>query len=149
MPKINALKLLIVLFVFALPISMYAQTTGNRTDLVNKTWRIVGMKCPDQTATADNDDYVHYYGTLHLTPEIYSDINHGKYMKVYRDQRDNPKEEGTYSIITDDQNETKLILKPRKGNKVEYRVALVYPNHLTLVQLDEAEKCRVSYAIAP
>ncbi|MBS1690095.1 MAG: hypothetical protein JSS96_15300 [Bacteroidetes bacterium] len=143
--------LLIAVFMLAAAPALFAQTIGNRADIVNKKWRIIAMKCPDAMNTdANQDQFVHYYGTLTLTPSNYQNINYGTFVKVHHDASDNPIERGNYSLVADDMNGTRLILKSRKGETTTtYRVELVYPNHLTLINLGDDEKCKVTYAIAP
>jgi hypothetical protein len=151
MQSINRLLLTALVFILVLPAGI-AQTIGNRADLVNKTWRIMAMKCPDALSNAgDPDQYVHYYGTLTLTPAAGNaqSVNYGTYVRVNRDASDNPVEKGTYSLVTDEMNGTKLVLKPKKGNEMTYRVETVLPNHLTLINLGEDVKCKFTYAIVP
>lgn len=140
--------LIVMVFLLSAPLA-FAQTMGNRADLVNKTWRIVGMKCPASMNTDDSDQFVHYYGSLTLTPDNYNSINYGTFVQINRDMSDNPIQKGTYSLVTDEMNGTRLVLKPKRGNEVTYRVELVYANHLTLINLGDDAKCKVSYAIAP
>lgn len=138
-----------LVFIMILPTGN-AQTIGNRNDILNKTWRIMAMRCPDAfTNSNDPDQYVHYYGTLTLTPTNVQTANYGTYVRITRDQSDNPVEKGTYSLITDETSGTRLVLKPKRGDEVTYRVELVYANHLTLINLGEDAKCKVTYAIAP
>ncbi|MBA3828705.1 MAG: hypothetical protein H0X33_07195 [Taibaiella sp.] len=125
-----------------------AQTNGNRHDLVNKKWRIVAMRCPTEMNTNDEDQFVHHYGSLSLKPANASNINYGTYIRVNRDQSDNPVQHGTYALMTDDMNGTRLVLTPHNGDAIAYRVELVYENHLTLINLGDA-RCKVIYAIAP
>lgn len=143
--------LLIAVFILAAAPALFAQTIGNRADIVNRKWRIIAMKCPDAMNTDGNEDqFIHYYGTLTLTPSNYQNINYGTFIKVHNDASDNPIERGNYSLVSDDMNGTRLILKSRKGETTTtYRVELVYPNHLTLINLGDDEKCKVTYAIAP
>jgi hypothetical protein len=122
----------------------------NKKDLINKNWRILAMKCPEALAnSSDPDQYVHYWGTLQLTPSQGEATNYGTYVKVTRDASDNPVEKGTYSLVTDENGGTQLILKPRKGDEVTYHIDFLSENYLTLVNLSENAKCKVSYAIAP
>jgi hypothetical protein len=143
--------LLIAVFLFAAAPALFAQTIGNRADIINKKWRILAMKCNDAMSTGnDEDQFVHYYATLTLTPSNYQNINYGTFIKVHHDASDNPIERGNYSLVSDDMNGTRLILQSRRGETTTtYRVEMVYPHHLTLINLSDDEKCKVSYAIAP
>ena len=144
-------KKLLLVFLMALPAALYAQSNGTRADIVNKKWRIVAMKCPEQHSDAnDEDQFVHYYSSLKLTPaNNYTSNDYGSYVKVHKDVRDNPKETGTYKFTTAQDGATLLALKPKKGMACEYRVELVHGTYLTLINMAQDEKCKVSYAIAP
>lgn len=149
MQQIKNFLLTAIVFIMLTPTSK-AQTIGNKNDLLNKTWRIMAMKCPEELSNAnDPDQYVHYYGTLRLTPTNVQTANYGTYVRITRDRSDNPVEKGTYSLITDEFGGTRLILKSKGNEDVTYRVELVYPNHLTLVNMGDNAKCKFTYAIAP
>jgi hypothetical protein len=69
---------------------------------------------------------------------------------MYKDVRDNPRENGTYSITNDEVGNVVLTLKKAKtGTTSKYTIPFVEANHLTLIRVDEGDKCNVSYAIAP
>jgi hypothetical protein len=130
-----------------MPSALFAQSI-NRADLLDKIWYIVAMKCTDNPNVAE-DQYIQYYGTIKLWASNANLINYGKYEKVYRDKRDNPIEFGTYSLTTDETNSLILTLKKhRTGESVQYKVAMVEANHLTLIRLDEGDKCKITYAIS-
>jgi hypothetical protein len=141
----------LVVLLLALPVIMKAQPMGTRADMVNKTWRIMAIKCPEQYTTANEDDqFIKYYQSLKLTPSPgYGGNNYGTYVRIHRDARDNPREAGTYQFNAAQDGATLLTLKPRKGQQVEYRIAFSNPNYLTLVNTNQNEKCKVSYAVAP
>jgi hypothetical protein len=64
--------------------------------------------------------------------------------------RDNPKETGTYTITNDEVGNVILTLKKaKKGTVAKYLVPMVETHHLTLIRMDDAEKCNMTYAIAP
>ncbi len=139
--------LLICLLVF--PAGLFAQNI-NRTDLLDKTWYFVAMKCPDKVAANNDGHYIHFFSTLKMVPSNYNNINYGTYEKTYVDVRDNPNEKGTYSITTDEVGNVVLTLKKaRTGATAKYTVPMVEANHLTLIRVDEGDKCNISYAIAP
>jgi len=145
----NMLKNILLVCLLALPASLFAQTI-NRTELMDKTWYFVGMKCPDKVSSNSDGHYIHYFSTLKLTVSNANNINYGTYERTYRDVRDNPHESGTYSITTDEVGNVILTLKKTKtGATAKYIVPMVETNHLTLVRIDEGDKCNTSFAIAP
>ncbi len=144
----NMYKHLLIILLLAMPVVMHAQ---GRADIVNRTWRIVAMKCPDQYGNVNEEDqFVKYYSSLRLTPSgSYAGNNYGTYVRVNRDARDNPRETGNYQFNVAQDGTTLLTLRPRKGKPVEYRIEFSHPNYLTLVNTAQNEKCKVSYAVAP
>ena len=143
------LKNILLVCLFALPAGVFAQTI-NRSELLDKTWYFVAMKCPDKVNANNDGHYIHYFSTLKMAASNANNINYGTYEKTYRDVRDNPRESGTYSITTDEVGNVVLTLKKRKtGNTSKYTVPMVEANHLTLIRVDEGDKCNTSYAIAP
>ncbi len=148
---IHMYKRFLVVLLLAMPVMMKAQSMGTRADMVNKTWRIVAIKCPDEYRnTSEEDQFVKYYQSLKLTPSPgYGGNNYGTYVRIHRDVRDNPRESGTYQFNAAQDGATLLTLKPRKGNATEYRIEFLHPNYLTLVNTSQSEKCKISYAVAP
>lgn len=144
-------KRILIVFLLAMPVLVSAQSMGSRADIVNKTWRIMAIKCPDQYRNADEEDqYIKYYQSLRLTPaQSYGGNNYGTYVRIHHDSRDNPRETGTYQFNAAQDGSTILTLTPRKGNPIEYRIEFAHPNYLTLINMSQAEKCKISYAIAP
>jgi len=132
-----------------LPVALHAQGI-NRSDLFNRNWRIVGMKCSDAGMYGgDEDKFIHYYASFVLTPTNPNNTNYGTYTKRQRDQSDNPIERGMYAINWDENRGTSLTFTPRHGKSVSYIVEMVSPHHLTLIQQGEDVKCNTVYAIAP
>ncbi len=120
----------------------------NRYDLLDKTWYFVGMKCPDKIGA--EAQYIHYFSTLKLTVSNINNVNYGTYEKTYRDMRDNPVERGHYTLTNDEVGNVVLTLKRNKtGATAKYMVPMVETSHLTLIRIDEGEKCNITYAIAP
>jgi len=143
------LKRILFVCLLALPCSLFAQSI-NRADLLDKTWYFVALKCPDKASSGPESQYIHFYSSLRLTAHNGNNINYGTYEKTYKDMRDNPNESGTYSITTDEVGNVILTLKKAKSNKVaKYNVPMVETNHLTLIRIDEGDKCNISYAVAP
>ena len=143
--------LLYVLFtcLFAFPAMVNAQSI-NRTDLLDKTWYFVAMKCPDKVSANNDGHYIHYFSTLKMKASNVNNINYGTYERINKDLSDNPKETGSYSLTTDEVGNVILTLKKaRTGAIMRYIVSFVETNHLTLIRLDEGDKCNVSFAIAP
>ncbi len=152
----NMLNRILLICLFALPVGAFAQTLTpdpnmlpvNRYALLNKTWDFVAMKCPDKTGAEDH--YIHHFMTLHLTERNVNNINYGTYVLVRMDVSDSPRETGKYSLTTDDVGNLILTLTKDKTNVVaKYMVSMVEAHHLTLIRKDDAEKCNISYAIAP
>jgi glutaredoxin-related protein len=152
------LKRILLVCLLALPAGVFAQHMPafppsnsqpiNRYDLLDKTWFFVGMKCPDKIGA--EAQYVHYFSSLKLTASNVNNINYGTYVKTYQDMRDNPLERGTYSLTNDEVGNVVLTLKKSKtGATARYMVPMVETSHLTLIRLDEGEKCNITYAIAP
>ena len=148
----NICKALLTFIVLAVPAALFAQS-GNTAMLMNKTWRIIAMKCPSGVTTADNNDdqYVHYYGSLNLQPETATNTSHGNYVFIHRDQRDNPREWGSYTIVYDDGMGPRLMLMPKNKSykPATYRLDPVNDHYLTIMSMNDADKCKVSYAVAP
>ena len=120
----------------------------NRYELLDKTWYFVAMKCPDKIGAESH--YIHFFATLKLTASNNNNINYGTYVKFNKDMSDNPDETGKYSMTTDDLGNLVLTLKKSKSNSTaRYFVPMVETNHLTLIRMDEGDKCNISYAIAP
>lgn len=143
------LRNLLFAIVLSLPLSTFAQSI-NRADLLDKTWYFVAMKCPEKVSANNDGHYIHYTSTLKLTATNGNNINYGTYEKIYTDSRDNPREKGTYSMTTDEVGNIILTLKKSKtGTTAKYVVPMVETNHLTLIRVDDGEKCNTSYAIAP
>jgi hypothetical protein len=143
------LKNLLLVCLLALPASLFAQS-ANRADLLDKTWYFVAVKCSDKVATGHEDQFIHYYSSLKLTASNSNNINYGTYVKTHKDMRDNPNESGTYTLTTDEQGNLILTLKRAKSRATaRYNVPMVETNHLTLIRIDQGDKCNVSYAIAP
>ena len=138
------------LCLLAIP-ALKAQTMGNKALLVNKTWRIVAMKCPEALNNAANpDEFVHYYYTLSLKPSNAQNMNYGDYVKISRDVSDNPVERGTYAVTSDEVNGVRIIFKPNNSKTTkEYRVETILANYLTLINLTDNDKCKIAYAICP
>jgi hypothetical protein len=156
----NMLKrILLMCLVVALPAGVFAQIPllnrppDNtqpimRHELLEKTWYFVAMKCPDKIGAETHQ--IRYFMTLQLTVTNANNINYGTYVKVTRDQSDNPRETGTYSLTSDEVGNVVLTLKKKKSNTTAtYVVPLVEANHLTLIRTDGEDKCNISYAIAP
>jgi len=56
---IHMYKRFLVVLLLAMPVMMKAQSMGTRADMVNKTWRIVAIKCPDEYRnTSEEDQFV-------------------------------------------------------------------------------------------
>jgi hypothetical protein len=145
----NMLKNILLICLFALPLGTFAQSI-NRADLLDKTWYFVAMKCPEKVSTTNDGHYIHYFCTLKMMASNVNNINYGTYEKTYRDVRDNPRETGHYSLTTDEVGNVVLTLKKAKtGTIAKYNVSFVEANHLTLIRLDDGDKCNVSFAIAP
>ena len=143
------LKNILLVCLLTLPAAVFAQTI-NRTDLLDKTWYFVAMKCPDKVSNTSDGHYIHYFSSLRMTASNANNINYGTYERTFRDVRDNPHELGTYSITTDEVGNVVLTLKKNKTGAIsKYTVPMVEANHLTLIRTDEGDKCNVSYAIAP
>ena len=120
----------------------------NRYELLDKTWYFVATKCPDKIGAESH--YIHYFMTLTLTVTNVNNINYGTYKKFNRDLSESPNETGRYSITTDDVGNVVLTLRKAKSNMTaKYNIPMVEANHLTLIRLDEGDKCNISYAIAP
>jgi hypothetical protein len=151
------LKNILFVCLAGLPVSVFAQYENrppnntepiNRYELLDKTWCFVAMKCPDKIGA--EAEYIHFYSTLRLTVSNSNNINYGKYERVYKDMRDNPKETGVYTLTTDEAGSVVLTLKKAKtGTTAKYLVPMVESNHLTLIRTDEGDKCNITYAIAP
>lgn len=143
------LKNILLACLFALPTGVFAQNIS-RTDLLDKTWYFVAMKCPDKVNANNDGHFINYFCTLKLTPGNANNLNYGTYERMYKDVRDNPREAGTYSITNDEVGNVVLTLKKAKtGTTSKYTIPFVEANHLTLIRVDEGDKCNVSYAIAP
>ncbi|NDC40843.1 MAG: hypothetical protein EBZ77_04705 [Chitinophagia bacterium] len=126
------------------------QNTINRKELLDKTWNFVAMKCPDKVSANSDGIYVHYLSSLKMNASNMNNINYGTYEKIYMDARDNRLEKGTYSITTDEVGNVVLTLKKaRTGTTAKYIVPFVEANHLTLIRIDDVDKCNISYAVAP
>jgi hypothetical protein len=152
----NMLRNILLVCLAALPAGVFAQGQVppsntepiNRYELLNKTWYFVAMKCPDKIGA--DAHYIHFYSTLEMKESNANNINYGTYVRIYKDQRDSPKESGSYSMTTDEVGNLVLTLKKSKtGTTSKYMVPMVETNHLTLIRTDEVEKCNISYAIAP
>ncbi len=152
----NMLRKLLFVCLMAIPAGAFAQgqlppsntQPINRYDLLDKTWYFVAMKCPDKIGA--DAHYIHYYSTLSMTPSNVNNINYGTYVKVTQDLSESPKETGTYSLTTDDVGNLVLTLKKSKTNTTaKYMIPMVETNHLTMIRIDEIEKCNVTYAVAP
>jgi len=147
--KKNLLKNFLLVCLLALPCGLFAQSI-NRTDLLDKTWYFVAVKCSDKVATGSESQFIHFYSSLKLTASNSNNINYGTYVKIHKDMRDNPIEKGTYTMTTDEVGNVVLTLKRGKsGVTAKYNVPMVEANHLTLIRIDEGDKCNVSYAVAP
>lgn len=145
----NMLKNMLLVCLLALPGGLFAQAI-NRAELLDKTWYFVAMKCPDKVTSTNDGHYIKYFSTMKLTAGNVNNLNYGTYEKTYKDSRDNPRETGTYSITTDEVGNVILTLKKAKtGTTAKYVIPMVETNHLTLVRMDEGDKCNTSYAIAP
>jgi len=146
----NMFKNILLVCLMALPFGVMAQDGGriNRAELFDKTWYFVGMKCPDKIGAESH--YIHWFSDLKLTVSNSNNLNYGTYIKTYRDMRDNPRETGTYSLTNDEVGNLVLTLKKSKtGTVAKYIIPMVESNHLTLIRLDETEKCNITFAIAP
>ena len=145
----NMLRKILLVCLLALPGSIFAQSI-NRADLLDKTWYFVALKCPDNVSGGKESQYIHFYSSLKLTATNSNNINYGTYIKEYKDMRDNPNEKGTYSLTTDEVGNVILTLKRAKSGAVaKYNVPMVETNHLTLIRIDQEDKCNISYAVAP
>lgn len=143
------LKNMLLVCLLALPAGLFAQTI-NRVELLDKTWYFVGMKCQDKVTSTNDGHFISYFSTLKMTASNNNNLNYGTYERTYRDTRDNPHESGTYSITTDEVGNVVLTLKKsRTGTTAKYTVPMVETNHLTLIRIDEGDKCNTSFAIAP
>ena len=143
------LKNILLVCLLAMPAGLFAQTI-NRTDLLDKTWYFVAMKCPDKVTSTNDGHFINFFSTLKMVASNANNLNYGTYERTYRDVRDNPHEIGTYSITTDEVGNVVLTLKKTKiGTTSKYTVPMVEANHLTLIRTDEGDKCNISYAIAP
>ena len=141
-------KIFIVCFL-AMPCSVFAQTI-NRAELLDKTWYFVAIKCPEKVSSGPASQYIHFYSSLKLTASNSNNINYGTYARMHKDMRDNPNEAGTYTLTTDEVGNLILTLKRAKGYSIaKYNVSMVETNHLTLIRIDDGDKCNTSYAIAP
>ena len=152
----NMLNKILLVCLLALPAGAFAQTLSvdpntlpvNRYQLLDKTWDFVAMKCPDKVGAEDH--YIHHFLTLKLTATNVNNINYGNYVKVHLDASDSPMETGKYTLTTDDVGNLILTLtKDKTGVIAKYQVQMVEANHLTLIRKDDAEKCNITYAIAP
>lgn len=153
------LKKSLLVCLLAVPAGVFAQgrmpnlppsTTSpiNRAELMDKTWYFVGMKCPDKIGLESEN--IHWFASLKLTFSNINNINYGTYEKTYRDMRDNPHERGSYTLTTDEVGNVILTLKKKRtGEEAKYIVPMVETNHLTMIRIDEGEKCNFTYAIAP
>ncbi len=120
----------------------------NRYELFDKEWCFVGMKCPDKLESEAH--YIKWFATLQLTVSNANNLNFGTYVKTYRDMRDNPREKGTYTLTSDEVGNVVLTLKKDKvGTTAKYMIPMVETHHLTLMRIDNEEKCNITYAIAP
>ena len=154
----NTLTKIFLVCLMALPATLFAQRESNivpdnmspinRYELLDKTWYFVAMKCPDKIGSETH--HIHHFATLKLTVGNMNNINYGTYERYNKDMSDNPKETGTYSLTNDENGNVVLTLKKKKsGTVAKYIVPMVEANHLTLIRTDEADKCNISYAIAP
>lgn len=153
----NMLKNIFLVCLLALPFGVMAQMPPfppssvdpiNRNELFDKTWYFVGMKCPDKIGSEAS--YIKWFSSLVLTASNANNINYGTYIRTYNDMRDNPRETGTYSLTNDEVGNVMLTLrKDKKGTTAKYLIPMVETHHLTLIRLDEEEKCNTTYAIAP
>jgi hypothetical protein len=122
----------------------------NRRELLDKTWHIVAMKCPEKVNSNNDGHYIHYMSSLKMVASNVNNINYGTYQKTYMDVRDNPNEKGTYAINTDDVGNVVLTLKKsRTGTTAKYIVSMVETNHVTFIRTDDGDKCNISYGVAP
>jgi hypothetical protein len=145
----NMLKNMLLVCLLAMSTGVFAQSI-DRKELLDKTWYFVAMKCPDKVSSTNDGHYIHYFSTLKMVAANSNNINYGTYEKTYRDSRDNPNEKGTYAITTDEVGNVVVTLKKAKtGTTAKYNVPMVETNHLTMVRIDEGDKCNTSYAIAP
>lgn len=143
------LKNILLVCLLAMPAGLFAQTI-NRAELLDKTWYFVGMKCQDKVTSTNDGHFISYFSTLKMVASNGNNLNYGTYERNYRDVRDNPHEAGTYSITTDEVGNVVLTLRKAKtGTTAKYTVPMVETNHLTLIRIDEGDKCNTSYAIAP
>ncbi len=155
----NMLKKILFVCLMALPAGAFAQLGMesrppsntepiNRYELLDKTWYFVATKCPDKIGAETH--YIHYSMTLKMSPTNANNINYGTYKKFTRDMSESPNETGKYSLTTDDAGNVVLTLKKDKSKMVaKYNVPFVEANHLTLIRIDEGDKCNIAYAIAP
>lgn len=149
---LNKLKNVFLLCLLALPVFASAQNdhTINRSELLDKTWYFVAMKCPDKVDNGTEGHYIRYTYNIMMKASNVNNINYGTYVKNYHDQRDNPTERGTYSMTTDDVGNLVLTIKKSKSGETSvYTVPMVEANHLTLIRADGKEKCNIFYAVAP
>ena len=143
------LKNILLVCLLAMTTGVFAQNI-DRKELLDKTWYFVGMKCQDKVTSTNDGHYIHYFCTLKMVASNGNNQNYGTYEKTYKDVRDNPNEKGTYAITTDEVGNVVLTLKKAKtGTTSKYNVPMVENNHLTLIRVDEGDKCNTSYAIAP
>lgn len=152
----NMLRNILLLCIMVMPFCASAQNSSNinRKDLLDKTWYFLAQKCPpadkDNAGGNGESQVIRYSSNLKMTASNVNNINHGNYVRMYKDNRDNPRERGTYAITTDDAGNVLLVLKKAKTDEVtSYQVAMVETNHMTLVRTDGKESCNVFYAIAP
>lgn len=143
-------KQVLIIVLLLMPAMLFAQNQQDRSKLVNKIWHVVAMRCNGQYADSSyaNDAYIHYYSSLKLTQVVYNNVNYGTYEYLSRDQQDNPRETGQYSLSTDDAGATLLTLKTMDGRQRVYRIE-VTDHYLTLYSMNDDDKCKVSYAVAP
>lgn len=144
-------SLLIILFLFLLPIGASAQS-GKLGDIYNRLWFIIAMKCPDEDMSRVNqsDEFASYYFTLRWEPTNLNSAEQGRFEKVWRDIIEGQREEGHYVLTARSLNEGRLVLDTGHGTKKEYIIRMADQNHLTLtlVTNDPTERCRVFYAVA-
>lgn len=145
----NMLKNILLVCLLAMSTGVFAQTTIDRKELLDKNWYFVAMKCQDKVSAGNDGHYIHYFCSLKLVAANSNNLNYGTYERVYRDVRDNPNEKGTYSITTDEVGNVVLTLKKSKtGTTSRYNVPMVETNHLTLIRVDDGDKCNTSYAVS-
>ncbi len=145
----NMLKNILLVCLLAFSGNLFAQNI-NRSELLDKTWYFVAMKCPDKVSNTSDGHFIHFYSTLKMAASNPNNLNYGTYERTYTDVRDNPNEKGTYSITTDEVGNVILTLKKAKtGTTAKYIVPFVEANHITLLRTDDGDKCNVSYGVAP